>query len=103
MTRRYETVCIINPDAGEGALKEMVQKAAAFLEKNAGNVKVEQWGRRKMAYSIKKKREGFYILFHHASSAQTKDEFERMLKFNEDVLRFQTVKAEKKGSEGKNE
>lgn len=90
--RHYETVCIVNPDIGEGAIKEVVTKATGVIrEKNGVEVDVEEWGRRRLAYPILKKSEGHYVVFTYTSPPEASKELERTFKFNEDVLRYQTV------------
>lgn len=93
MERHYETVCIVRPDVGDEVIKGVIQKATAVLEAGHARVnKVEEWGRRKLAYSIGKKHEGFYFLLDYNSAPEVSKEVERILKFNEDVMRYQTVK-----------
>ncbi len=97
----YETVCIVRPDLGDEAVKAIVQKAAATVESGAGKVtKLEEWGRRKLAHPIQKKSEGNYFIVEYSSSAEASKELERTLRFNEDVLRYQTIRIiEKKPAE----
>lgn len=90
--RHYETVCIVNPDIGEDAIKEVVTKATGVIEeKNGVEVDVDEWGRRRLAYPIQKKSEGHYVVFTYTSPPGASKELERTFKFNEDVLRYQTV------------
>ncbi len=89
----YETVCIVKPDLGDEAVKGIIQKAATTIESGAGKVnKLEEWGRRKLSYPILKKNEGYYFIYNYSSSAETSKELERTLRFNEDVLRYQTIR-----------
>ncbi|MCR4286972.1 MAG: 30S ribosomal protein S6 [Deltaproteobacteria bacterium] len=93
MENHYETICIIRPDAGDDTVKAVVQKASGVVEAQGGRInKVEEWGRRRLAYPIKKKNEGFYFLMDYASAPGTVAELERVLRNNEDVFRYQTVK-----------
>jgi small subunit ribosomal protein S6 len=95
LERHYETILIIKPDLGDEAIKGIIQKASDSLKKGGGQVnKVDEWGRRRLAYPIQKKHEGFYVLFDYSSSADASKELERILKLNEDVVRLQTVKFE---------
>ncbi len=97
MDRHYETACIINPDIGEEAIKATVQKIISLVEKHNGkDVEVDEWGRRRLAYPIQKKKEGYYVIFTYTSPSEASKELERMLKFNEDIMRFQTVKLTKR-------
>lgn len=103
---RYETVCIVRPDIAEDAIKGIIQKASSSLEGAGGTVaRVDEWGRRKLAYPIQKKGEGYYFVLEYTSSPEASKEIERLFKLSEDVLRYQTVriiaakKAEEKPSE----
>lgn len=92
MERHYETVWIVRSDAGEDTVKGIIQKASAAVQAGGGKVnRVDEWGRRRLAYSINKKHEGFYVVMDYMSGAEASKELERSLKFNEDVLRYQTV------------
>lgn len=99
---RYETVCIVRPDLGEDAIKGIIQKASSSLESAGGTVtRVDEWGRRKLAYPIQKKGEGYYFVLEYTSSPAASKEIERLFKLSEDVLRYQTVRiiAAKKAEE----
>jgi small subunit ribosomal protein S6 len=93
--RRYETICIIKPDLGDETIKGIIAKASDSLKGGGGQVnKVDEWGRRRLAYPIQKKNEGYYVLFDYLSSGDASKELERILKLNEDVVRYQTVRFE---------
>ena len=90
---RYETVCIVRPDAAEDVIKGIIQKATSTLEGSGATVtKVDEWGRRRLAYPIQKKNEGFYFVLDYMSAPDASKEVERILGLNEDVLRQQTVR-----------
>ncbi len=99
MERRYETICIIKSEMGDTAIKEIVKKASASIETGAGKVNMlDEWGRRRLAYPIEKKHEGFYILFDYTSTADVSKELERSFRLNENVIRYQTVRLEGKAA-----
>jgi len=90
---KYETVCIVRPDLAEDAVKGIIAKATASLESAGGTVaRVDEWGRRKLAYPIQKKNEGYYFVLDYTSSPEGSKEVERLLRLNEDVLRYQTIR-----------
>lgn len=90
---RYETVCIVRPDAAEDAVKGIIQKATSSLEGAGGTVtRIDEWGRRKLAYPIQKKGEGYYFILDYTSPPAASKEIERLMKLNEDVLRYQTIR-----------
>ncbi|MDH4226703.1 MAG: 30S ribosomal protein S6 [Deltaproteobacteria bacterium] len=111
MQTHYETIFIVNPDVGEQAIKDVVTKASSTLDKYEGkDVAIDEWGRKKLSYPIAKKNEGHYVVFTYTSEPLANKELELMLKYNEDVIRFQSVrlkerakKAEKKAEGGSNE
>ena len=90
--RHYETVCIVRADLGEEAVKTAVDKTSDAVAKGGGTVaRLDDWGRRKLAFPIRKKHEGHYFVLTYTSEPQVSKEVERILKFNENVLRYQTV------------
>jgi small subunit ribosomal protein S6 len=93
MDRRYETICIIKADIGEAEIKAIVTKSSELIVRESGTVNVvDEWGRRRLAYPIQKKNDGYYVLFDYNSEPAASKELERSLKINEDVVRQQTVK-----------
>lgn len=90
---RYETVCIVRPDVAEDVVKGIIQKATASLEGSGATVsRLDEWGRRKLAYPIQKKGEGYFFVLDYMSAPEASKEVERILRLNEDVLRQQTVR-----------
>lgn len=95
MEKHYETVCIVRTDIGEEAIKAAIQKSKTAVEGLGGRIdRVDEWGRRKLAYPIQKKNEGFYFVMNYFSKPEASKELERLLKYNEDVIRYQTVRLE---------
>lgn len=91
----YETVCVVRPDVSDDVVKAIIQKATATLESGKGTIaRVDEWGRRRLAYPIQKKNEGFYFVLTFTSNAEVSKEINRQLRLNEDVLRYQTVRLE---------
>lgn len=90
---RYETVCIIRPDVGDDVVKGVIARSSELVTSEGGAVlKLDEWGRRRLAYPILKKNEGYYFVLTYSSLPATSKEIERTLRLNEDVLRYQTVK-----------
>ncbi len=85
----YELVCIIHPDLDEAAFNALVEKVKAWVEEIKGSVdKVDIWGRRRLAYMIKKQHEGQYILFNLSLDPTTTVALEQNLRFQESILRY---------------
>ncbi len=92
----YETVFILTPVLSEDQAKEAVQKIEGELAAFGAKVKhSENWGLRKMAYPIQKKSTGFYFLIEFESEGNVVADYELMMKRDERVMRFLTVKMEK--------
>jgi len=89
----YETLIIIKPTLTEEEIAKQVQLVEQNItEQNGEIVTVNNMGMRKLAYEIEKNARGFYAVIYHKSPADAIDEVERKLRYNEDVLRFFTVK-----------
>lgn len=87
--RKYELVCIIHPDLDSKAFAEVTEKIGNWVSEAGGTVeKTDVWGRRRMAYLIRKHREGQYVLFHVNMPPAAVASVEHNLRFNESVLRF---------------
>lgn len=95
--RRYETILIAHVDLSEDDLTGLITRYGALVTEQKGIlVKVERWGKRKLAYIIKKQARGFYILIDFAGVSAVVNELERNLKIDDRILKFMTVlKADK--------
>ena len=92
----YETVFILTPVLSDDQAKEAVQKFEGELNAFGAKVKhSETWGLRKLAYPIQKKSTGFYFLVEFEADGNVVADFELMMKRDERVLRFLTVKMDK--------
>ncbi len=87
--RHYELVCIVHPDLDETAFNGLVEKVKGWTTEVKGSVdKVEVWGRRRLAYTIKKQREGQYVLFNLSLEPTATNVLEQYLRFQESILRY---------------
>ena len=92
----YETVFILNPVLSETQIKETVQKFEDYLvSKGAEMISKEDWGLKKLAYPIQKKKTGFYYLIEFQADGQMINNFEVELKRDERIIRWQIIKLEK--------
>lgn len=86
--RKYELVCIIQPDLDENAFNGVLEKVRGWVGESGGSVdKAEVWGRRKLAYPINKQREGQYVLLNLTMNPAATSELERNLRYQEAVMR----------------
>lgn len=87
----YETVVVISAKLEE-AVSELVQKFKELIEKNAKLDKVDEWGKRKLAYEINKESEGYYVLFEFTSETSFPAELDRIYKITDGILRSIIIK-----------
>ncbi|MBX2813949.1 MAG: 30S ribosomal protein S6 [Myxococcales bacterium] len=87
--REYETVLIINPDLPEEAVKETLERFLGVIEKTGGTfLREDKWGKRKMAFEMKKNPRGHYILLHFVAEHSTVVELQRAAHNMDSVIRF---------------
>ena len=87
--RKYELVCIVHPDLDETALNGVVEKVKGWIADTQGTLdKVDVWGRKRMAYEIKKQREGQYVLFNIGLEPTATTTLDQNLRFLEPVIRY---------------
>jgi small subunit ribosomal protein S6 len=91
--RRYETIFISATDLPPEELQEIAGKCSQLIEARKGIViRNENWGKRKFAYPIEKQKFGIYTLVEFASDHGTLGELDRLFRFDDRILRYQTVK-----------
>ena len=95
---RYELTYIIDTALEETARKELIEKFNAIIKENGGEVEKvdETWGKRRLAYTINDKPEGYYVLVTLQAPAELPKEIERHLGISENVLRYLIIKLEEK-------
>lgn len=92
MVNSYESIFIINPNLEEDATKAVVEKFKGLIEA-AGKVEsIEEWGKRKLAYPIKKLNEGYYVLVNFNADSSFAHELERIYKITDDVIKYIVLK-----------
>ena len=90
---KYESVIIINPSLDEQGIKDVITKFTDLINNNNGKVEnVDEMGKRKLAYEIKKNKEAFYVQFNFESKPEAITELERIYRITDDVLKFITIK-----------
>jgi small subunit ribosomal protein S6 len=90
--KEYETVFILDPTLDEAREKEEVDRVVRLIEEHGGQMgEIERWGRRRMAYAIRKKRDGLYTVLHYHAPGTLVKELERRLRLSELFLRVLTV------------
>jgi len=96
----YESVFIARQDLGASQVNELAQNFSDVIKAQGGEVvKVDNWGLKNLAYRIKKNRKGHYVLLNIVAPAQAIQEYERLMRLNEDIIRYMTVKVDEFNSE----
>tara|TARA_Y100000589_G_scaffold73408_2_gene66540 strand:+ start:5386 stop:5877 length:492 start_codon:yes stop_codon:yes gene_type:complete len=89
----YETMYILRPDIPEDEVNTHIDKYNKLLEKAGGKILDSQMrGKRRLAYTISKHREGIYVQLSHQGDGQHVSKIEKTLRLSEDVIRYMTVK-----------
>jgi small subunit ribosomal protein S6 len=93
--RMYEILFIANPGLGETEVEALTEQVKGFVEKDGGRIeKVENWGKKRLAYEVRGHREGYYILIMTESTGPLVKEVERRLKVTDGVIRYLTVRVD---------
>ncbi len=93
--RDYELVIVVNPEVGDEGVPATVERVRGFIEERGGEVKqVDQWGRRRLAYPIRRQVEGYYVVTQFSLDPQAVRALEGNLELTEDVIRHLVVRLE---------
>ncbi len=94
---QYETAFLISPNLEEEETEKVItQMAEVISEKKGKMINEDRWGKRRLAYPIKKFEEAFYVFFHYEGDSEIPLELERRFKQTEEVLRYLTMKKTQK-------
>jgi small subunit ribosomal protein S6 len=93
--RRYELMIILDPNVEERTVVPSLDQFLGVVKNDGGTVeKVDVWGRRRLAYEIKKKSEGIYAVVDLTAQPATVKELDRQLNLNESILRTKVIRPE---------
>lgn len=93
--RQYETVFLISPNLEEEETTKIITQISGIISKKKGKlIQEDRWGKKKLAYPIKKFEEAFYVFLHYEGDSNIPLELEKRFKQTEAILRFLTVKKE---------
>lgn len=96
--RKYEIIFIVRP-LDEEATNAVIDKFAKLIAANGGTIeKEDRWGKKRLAYEIKKETEGFYVLFYTNCEPDCINECDRVMKITDEVLKHMIVRSEEKGA-----
>ena len=91
---KYESFVIINPSVEEEKLKSLVQRFTDIINSDGKVEKVDELGKKKLAYEVKKNKEGYYIVIYFEANPSLIAELERNYRIIDEVIKFIVVKAE---------
>lgn len=87
--RNYEVIFIVHPDQDDAGLQSLIEKVKGWITESGGSVeKAEVWGKRHLAYPIRKQREGQYVYLGVAFPAAFSTELDRNFRLTEPILRY---------------
>jgi len=93
--RVYELVFIADPGLGEPEVDALTAQVQGFVEKEGGRVsKLEKWGKKRLAYAVKRHREGSYVLLVIEGGSALIKEVERRIRVTDGIIRFLTVRVD---------
>ena len=85
---KYETMYIISPTVDDEQVKALVEKFNDLISEHGEIEKVEEWGRKKLAYEVQDQKEGYYVLVYFTSNPEFPLELERNFKITENILKY---------------
>jgi len=93
----YETLFVVKPTLTDEETKAQIEKNIAIITDNGGEiVAIDDMGMRKLAYPVEKNERGYYTVAYYKAPGAIIAEFERQMRYNEDILKFMTVRYTKK-------
>jgi len=90
--RQYELIFIVHPDSDDDALNEVIDRVSSWVSDEDGEItNTELWGKRKLAYPIRKQPEGFYVVMQIKMTMTADSQLERNLSILEPVMRYSII------------
>ena len=85
----YEGVFIIDPDLQADAAKGVLTQIQDLVTKNQGRIDaVQEWGKKRLAYKINKKADGYYVILNYQMDSQATKKFDQSIRLNDQILRY---------------
>ena len=92
---KYEVMYVIDPTLEDSVRNELISYFSGIVEKNAGMIdRIDEWGKRRLAYAINYKTEGYYVLMYIQGPSELPRDLERNFKINDKVLRYLVIRYE---------
>ena len=94
--RSYETLYILDAGLEADAIKEHIERFKGIIEGQEGQVEsIDEWGKRRMAYTIRERREGHYVLMNFKAAPDTVEDLERIFKITDGLVRYLIINKDK--------
>jgi small subunit ribosomal protein S6 len=91
----YETMYILRPDLGDDQVEQAINKYQNLLkEQGAADIEIQNRGKRRLAYEIKRHRDGIYVQMNYSGPGKAVAPMERAMRLSEEVIRYLTIKQE---------
>ncbi len=91
---KYESVIIINPSIEEEGIKNLINKFSSLINTEGKVESVDELGKRKLAYEVKKNKEGYYVVIHFEAKPTLIAELERNYRITDEIIKFIVVRKE---------
>ena len=90
---KYESVIIINPNIADDEIKVIIENLKKIITDNNGSItKVEELGKKKLAYEIKKCKEGYYLVLYFEGNPDIVAELERVYRIKDEIIKYMTIR-----------
>ncbi|MEE2987307.1 MAG: 30S ribosomal protein S6 [Nitrospinota bacterium] len=95
--RSYQSTVILKPDFDEKQVDQALEEITSLIKKSGGScLKIEKWGKKRLAYRIKKNRFGFYLNIYHTCEASLLSSLENEYKLSSSIIKYLVIRLEKK-------
>ena len=91
---KYESVVVINPNIEVEAIKTLIAKFSDLINTDGKIISVDELGKKKLAYEIKKQKEAYYVVLKFEANPQLITELERIYRITDEVVKFIVIKEE---------
>ena len=89
---KYESVIIVNPNVDDDKLKTLIDTFSELINKDGKVSEVKQLGKKKLAYDVKKNKEGIYVVFYFEANPELISELERVYRITDEVIKFSDIR-----------
>lgn len=93
---KYESIVIVNPNVEEDKVKEIIETYSAMIDKNGKVEKVDNNGKKKLAYPVKKNTDGYFVVFYFEADPSIISELERNFRITDNIIKYLTINVNEK-------